>query len=500
MNIALINPNLVVQKKDPLTTGIVYMPVMLAYAAAALENSGHQVTVIDAYALKPRQVRHLEQFWIFGLTEKEILERLPKQCGLVVIYANQLINHLSLIRIIQAIKKFSGALPIAILENSQAVTAYSVDHEAVASRLYQAGADYLIPGDGEETLVVLAAALEKGLNKNVSGLAHPGHIPVRRTRENIDELPFPAWHLFPLEQYWNLGFAHGPLTGKKYLPMLTSRGCPYSCRFCVSPTTAGKWRGRSACNVVDEMQTMSERFGVTEFHWEDINPTVSDERIRQICAEIQNRALKVTWKLVSGTKAETIKNEETIELMAAAGCRYISISPEAGSEDVLRSMHKPFDLNHAKKIIDSMNQNRIPCQACFVLGFPTETPEDLIKTKNLVKELTCCGIDEIALFIMTPVPGSSVFDDFDGYSSFSELNFTPIWRKDYRTLNGFRSGLYRKFLCWKLLSHPAKIIAQPFSFLSRKFNTKMEMVPYRALKLWWWAKKSNKQIEIQATK
>jgi radical SAM superfamily enzyme YgiQ (UPF0313 family) len=151
-------------------------------------------------------------------------------------------------------------------------------------------------------------------------------------------------------------------------------------------------------------------------------------------------------------------------------------------------MRKPFNLEHAVRIVKRMSHNKIRSQACFVLGYPGETQEDLRLTWNLVRDLTRVGVDEIALFIITPVPGSSIYAKFEGYQSLSELNFSPTWRADYAQLSRFRLNLYAHFLWWKLRYHPLKLLRQPFNFILRRFETKMEMVPYRALMLKWLAR------------
>ncbi len=490
MQVVLINPNLVVQRNDPLTTGIVYMPISLAYVAGSLREAGHAVQMIDAFAARPRQARLHGKFMVLGLRAEEVVAEVPEDAGVIFVYAINLTNHNATMRIVEALRRAYPRVPLVVLENTQAVTAYALSQ--VAQEFYAAGADYVLTGEGDRRAIRLVEALVRGDEnalREIDGLgsAEFYNPPANFiSDEELDKLPFPAWDLFPLENYWSLRFAHGPLSGKRYLPLLTSRGCPYPCKFCVVPATnKQRWRARSAKNVVDEMEQFSRQFNVREFHVEDLDPTINDARIREMCQEILGRGLKVEWKIAAGTKVETIRNEETVDLMAKAGCTYISISPETGSPRLLKEMRKPFDLDHAVRLVKRMNEAGIHSQACFVLGYPSETDEDRQLTWTMVHELTRKGVDEIALFIITPVPGSAIHDQFHGYQSLSELNFSPVWRQDYAQLNAFRKRLYARFLLWKAFYHPIKMLRQPFNFLRRRFETKMEMVPYRALVLKW---------------
>jgi radical SAM superfamily enzyme YgiQ (UPF0313 family) len=144
-------------------------------------------------------------------------------------------------------------------------------------------------------------------------------------------------------------------------------------------------------------------------------------------------------------------------------------------------IEKPFSLPHATKLIHKMNEVGIRSQACFVLGFPGEQEEDRALTRDMVRDLVRNGIDEIALFIISPVPGAEIFEDFRGCGSLSQLSFTPTWRDDYAHLNKFRMRLYLSFLGWKIRYFPRKILRQVANFVLRRFETKMEMVPYKAL-------------------
>ena len=101
----------------------------------------------------------------------------------------------------------------------------------------------------------------------------------------------------------------------------------------------------------------------------------------------------------------------------------------------------------------------------------------------MIFDLTKRGIDEIAVFIITPIPGSSIYGKFEGFSTLSNLTFTPTWRKDYKKLYKERLIMYFIFLCTKLIFHPIKMFKQIVNFFRKRFDTKMEMVPFKVLRL-----------------
>jgi len=489
MKIQLINPNIVILKSDPLTTGIPYMPVALAYMAASLRDVGESVEVIDAFGLDPFTIREDRPFCIQGLSPEEVAGMVDAGAGMLFLYAGILTSHFALMKIMQAVKTAHADIPVAVVENTQAVTSYKLESQFDA--FFSGGADFVLTGESEYRSRQLVSALKSGTGFDaVDGLAYKRnddivYNPAAGYIREIDDIPFPAWDLFPLENYWRLKYAHGPQQGR-YLPLLTSRGCPFPCRFCVAPSLNNqRWRPRSAGSVVDEMEEFVQKFNLDEFHIEDLNPTVEGSRIREICSEILQRGLRVRWKIAAGTMIPAVSDAETLQLMYDAGCRYISFSPETGSDRLARSIGKKFDFDGAAEAVRSMNTIGIKSQACFVLGFPEETAGDREKTEAYVRRLTRSGVDEIALFIISPVPGSGIYEEFYGFDNLSQLNFSPVWREDFKRLNRFRLRLYALFLLVKMRRYPLKIVRQSLNFLRRNFETKMEMVPYKALKIKW---------------
>jgi len=488
-SIVLINPNLVLQSNDIFTTGIVYMPIGLASFAGALKEAGRPLQVIDAFGERPNQWWRQDGLIFRGLTHEDVASKIDPSTKAVVLYAINVTYHRAVIGILQKIKQTYPALPVIIMENTQAVTAYSL--RRVQEDFYRAGADYLLTGEAEARGLELIRAIlpernvESLLRIDGIGFQNQGQVHYSTPHEkieNLDGLPDPPWDLFPLTNYWSLHYSHGPLSSTRYLPLLTSRGCPYPCRFCVIPETNDKrWRAMSARRVVEQMETLVTRYDVREFHLEDVDPTIDDQRIQDICRELIARRLDIIWKICSGTKVETIRGSETITLMAKAGCRYVSISPESGSAKVLKLINKPFNIDHAKMVIAQMRKVGIRTQACFILGFPGEEGADRGLSMALLLKLARLGLDEVAIFIVTPVPGSAIFPELQGFESYSELTFSPTWRRDYQALNRFRLRMYAAFLLTKLIYHPITTVIHFFRFLSRRFQTKMEMTAYRAI-------------------
>ncbi len=482
--IALINPNIVMQKDDLFGTGIPYMPVELAYTAASLRKRGVKFKLIDSFGLKPMQITRQGSQLVQGLKTDEIISEIPHDAEFVVVYCGLVVAFRRITEIISAVKRKFPGVPVVCIENTQQVTAFSL--EKAAPKLFEAGADVLVVGDPELRLVDVVSGKRLG---GVKGIIFRKSGKIVKTEpddifiKDVDSLPFPAWDLFPLRNYWKLGYSHAPLTSGKYLPLLTSRGCPFGCRFCVIPATnQRRWTPRSARGVADEMEHWINALGVNEFHIEDLNPTIRKERMVELSKEIIRRSLKVSFKFGSGTKIETL-DEESIDWLAKAGLSYLSCSPESGSPAVLNAMGKPFNHELALRLIRRLSRDGVATQACFVLGFLNETDADRKLTRSYVKELARAGVDEVALFIMTPIPGTHTFDKIMGYGDYSQLTFSPKWRADYEALARFRRNTYLFFLLWKLRYHPLKLFKQVVDFMAGRFHTKMEMTAFRWLKV-----------------
>ena len=502
MNFALISPRLAFQKGDMLGSGVPYWPVELATLAQHLLDLQHSVYVIDLFGSNPRNLEEREDHYLQGvpISSPKWRERL-ESAQVFVIYAISYMSHGEIRETIRWLKKQHPKTAILVLENSQAVTAYSV--EEMAPQFFEVGADYVLCGEPYHNWKEIEQVLEQGPESgSPSNLLTPQkpRLEQKRITQKNHRYPIPAWNLFHLNGYWLLPYSHGPKT-PRFLPILTSRGCPYSCDFCVVPGTNNRlWRGNSPEDVVNEIIFLRDKYQVFDFQVEDLNPTVQHQRWERICELLIEKNVGIRFYFVSGTKAETV-HVDKVPLFAKAGCRYISISPESGSVELMKKIGKRFDQEHGLRLVRACHQNGIRTQACFLVGHPEETRQDFALTKNYLTQLLKSGLDETAIFIVSPFAGSRLHAQRKVEISDDKAlkSFSPKGRSDFEEVSHRRRQLIRTFFLWKVLVR-GDLFTQGVRGILGKPQTKMENLPWRFLfiqSLIWKSKWGPKPAEIQ---
>lgn len=479
MKYTLISPRIAVQKGDFLGSGVPYWPLELATLASFLRERGEEVHLLDLFGARPSHLEDKGDHYLQGLPLSDLLEQPAVQSAdAFLLFAMSYMSHHEVLDMVRTIKRARPSAPIAILENSQAVTSYSL--QRVTAAFFEAGAAALICGEPYFNWPDIAASLHG------PGAAPPPNVLVpgscREPSRILEDghYPVPAWDLVNLENYWSLPYSHGPKKTRRYLPVLTSRGCPYPCDFCIAPETNGRrWRGREAIEVVDEMITLRDRFGVRHFQVEDLNPTVGFRRFKVICELLIERRASIDFYLVSGTKAETIPVAE-VPLMARAGCRYLSISPESGSPRLMQVIGKKFDNEHALELVAACHAHGIRTQACFLVGHPAENDDDFIQSHAYLQRLVRSGLDEVAVFIVAPFAGSSLHarSEIAVGDDRALVSFSPKGRANFEVLMRRRRMLVRAFFTEKL-RRGASLWAQGWRALVGRPETKMENLPRR---------------------
>lgn len=472
--VSLVNLPIVHLTGDPYGS-IPFIHAGLAYLAGYLRSNGVDVSITDGYGLAPsNEYRIDERLSAFGLTEEEIIARLPESPTLVGITIHSGMSHSFAIRLARRVR---NRFP-------ECVIAAGGHH---ASVLYQEflenGFDYVCVGEGEQPLLRLVQCLQQGKGRleEIDGLAWNGHEPTPQEFEkDLDKLGFAAHDLFPLENYWALRMSHAPVRGR-YMVLTASRGCPYGCRFCTTPTLLRRqWRKRSPEHVADEIEHAVKTLGVEEVIIQDEAFGVNRENALGIAREIQRRKLSVRLFLPSGVKIERF-DEEILTELRKAGLVHMCLAPESGSARVLKKMNKPLDFDYMFKMIACARRLGIRMGAFFVLGFEDEDETDRAQTKALIGKLTRMGVDEVSLFIWTPLPGADAFTREGGWNRYEDLNWTPTWRKDYPDLCRYRNRLYWKWIITKTLFYPLDTLRLILHVFTGRYELKSEMALHRVL-------------------
>jgi len=310
-----------------------FIPLGIGYLAAVLEKNGYDVNVIDCQAL-PLTLAEVEN---------ELRKRKPDVVGLT----STTLTYKSALEIIKVAKK---VLPnsLTVIGGSH-VTFWDENALKECPQL-----DVVVRKEGEETLVELMQKLEKGESfSDVLGITFRNGEEFVRTAdrpyiEDLDSLPFPAVHLFPIEQFNKYG--------NIIFPVMTSRGCVFWCEFCTAVRMFGRrYRMRSPKSVVDELEFLYKKYGEKQYTFYDDAFTVDQERTKEICNEILRRGLKIKWDCE--TRVDMV-SKELLQKMNQAGCIAVWYGVEAGSDKVRDAMGKGISL---QQTFDAFKWTHVTC-------------------------------------------------------------------------------------------------------------------------------------------
>ncbi|MCJ7559085.1 B12-binding domain-containing radical SAM protein [Candidatus Bathyarchaeota archaeon] len=359
-----------------------FTPLGLGYLAAVLEKNQYKVDVIDCQALR----------FTYEEFKSEISKRQPNIVGIT----STTLTYKSALQIAKIAKE---ACPncLTLLGGSH-VSFW--DDKALQEC---PSLDIVVRKEGENTLLELVQRLEAGKSyHDVIGTTcrKDGKImknPDRPYIENLDDLPFPAHHLWPIERLRK----HGTIV----FPLVTSRGCVYWCDFCTAVRMFGRrYRMRSPKNVVDELEFLQKTFGAHQFTFYDDAFTVDQERAAEICAEIKNRKMKIEWDCETRVDMVT---KELLRNMKEVGCIAVWFGVESGSQQVLDAMRKGISPAQTVKAFKWAKEVGLMTVANVVLGFPGETKETIWETIKFIDRLSP---NDIGYYIATPYPGTPLYE------------------------------------------------------------------------------------------
>ena len=224
--------------------------------------------------------------------------------------------------------------------------------------------------------------------------------------EELDAMPFPAWHLFRLERYTNLQPAVDQVSGHS-LPILTSRGCPYRCTYC-SQIGPRRWRARSAASVLSEWRWLVREQGAVEIGVLDDSFNINRQRVLEICQALVDEGLHhVPWIMINGIRAN-LADEELLGAMKRAGCIRTAFGVESGNQAILDTVvDKHLTLDQVRSAFRAARAVGLETIGFFIIGLPGETEATMDDTIRLA-----CELDPLVanFSIATPFPGTPMYD------------------------------------------------------------------------------------------
>jgi anaerobic magnesium-protoporphyrin IX monomethyl ester cyclase len=359
-----------------------FPPLGLGYIAASLRSQGVQVELVDctfltreeALAKAKRSKPQIIGFYSMFSMKKTTLElaaSLRNDCELLVV---------------------GGPLPT--LEPAGYLDVF----------------DVAVIGEGEPAMTEIVECHRKGVNfSGLRGIAYKEEgmvkcISPRRHVEDLDSLPFPSRDLFDNEAYKRHYLRR---FGYSISPLITSRGCPFSCDFCSRPVFGQSFRSRSAGNVVDEVEEIVG-LGYDRVWFADDCFTLNRERLLDVCDELVKRKIHVGWECLS--RVDTM-DREVAAAMRRSGCVRVFFGIESGTDEVLGLMQKQITVEQARRAVYNAKEIGLRVGAFFILGYPGESDETVLDTVRFASGLP---LDYLSFTLPYPIPGTALFERVKG--------------------------------------------------------------------------------------
>lgn len=390
-----------------------YPPLGLLYVSAYLLTKNIPNDVFDS---------------TFYSKEEQLDFILEKKAKVICIYTN-LMTKIEVVKLIKKLKTTEYNFPKIILGGPDVT--YNLEN------YLNAGADFLIIGEGEETTYELYnAIINNGDFSNIPGIAYLENgiavkTPERLKFRELDELPLPNREAIPIEKYletWKRNHGESSMT------ISTQRGCPYTCKWCSTAVYGQSYRRRPAHLVAQEMKMLKEKFKPDAIWFVDDVFTISHKWLKTFHEEVVKQNAQIRFECI--TRAERL-NEEILHLLKEAGCFRIWIGAESGSQNIIDLMDRRVDVNHVKKMIQDTNAIGIETGTFIMLGYPGETEEDIYTTIQYLKE---ANPTHYTITIAYPIKGTSLYNEVK-----NKITVQPNWETSTDREIDFQRSYSRKY-------------------------------------------------------
>ncbi len=409
MKTLLINPPQTFFPGSDLPSG--NLPLGLMYVAAVLEKSGYKTEILDAFQtdFPFRKLGDVTGVGMpYGRISDEIQRRKPGIVGIANPFTCQ-VEHA--IKVADIVKEIDPSILTVV--GGPHVTVVPVEFLQEAKNV-----DIAVIGEGEYTMLDIARFFE-GSKKisDVQGIAFRKNEKVvlnsrRPFIKDLDELPYPAYHLVDMEQYLSPKKVEYRSFQDRALSMITSRGCPFNCNFCSVNLHMGKmFRAHSVDYVVDHLEHVVNKYRVKTIYFEDDNLTLDLKRFEAICDKIIEKDIKFGWETPNGVRADYL-NLNLLKKMKRSGCQSVFVGIESGDQYVLDNIiDKSLNLKDVIKFAENCKKIGLKTGAFYVIGFPGEKKENMMKTVEFALMLKRKYDVGMHLLFATPSYGTRLYEE-----------------------------------------------------------------------------------------
>lgn len=431
LDVLLVNPPSVLGQEAANVHGSL-PPIGLSYLAKALQQHGYSFQIVDMSGL--------------GIKKQGLLELLD-------LYRPRVVGITSLVN-----NYYTGLMVAALVKERHPGTrvviggphATFLPNETLQSEHVDVVALY----EGEETIVELVEAFTKGEEdlSQIRGIAfiRDGQMITTERRDHytdIKSLGAPVHEIFDYSNYNNVA------------PIVTGRGCPYGCIFCVAGAVSGRqYRTRPIDDVIDEIVYLVEEKNVRRFFITDDTFTFYPERVEEFCTKILERKLNIQWKCEG--RVNTITHDLMV-LMRKAGCSGIQFGVESANPEVLKLIKKQIDIEQVRKAVVDAHHIGLTVKCSFIIGLPYETEEMVRNTIGFAKELHTLWEGPnypriyTAFAICTPLPGTYLYENAEALGitfltkDWNQYDFLqPVMETRYLKREQLTNFLIETFQCW----------------------------------------------------
>jgi radical SAM superfamily enzyme YgiQ (UPF0313 family) len=371
-----------------------YAPLGTLYAAALMRENGYNVSLFDTmFVADPAEV------------EPVLKETTP---DFFVIYDDGF-NYLTKMCLTNMREAAFSMCKMAKAKGCTVIVSSSDSTDRYEEYLKE-GADFVIIGEAEQTLLELANYIKAG-EKDVAfipGLAFIDEnnkvvkTQYRHVLKDLDSLPLPAWDLVDMEPYRDSWLKNA---GYFSINMGTTRGCPFKCNWCAKPIYGNRYNSRSPQNVIAELKMLKERYPIDHIWFCDDIFGLKPGWVLEFSQLIQKENLCTRFKIQS--RADLLVDEELVNALAASGCENVWIGAESGSQKILDAMDKGITVDQIRKSTKAMKKVGIKPSFFIQFGYPGEEKADIAQTIKMINELLPF---EIGISVSYPLPGTVFYD------------------------------------------------------------------------------------------